>query len=176
MTCLGEVGGGLEDDEGVGGDDRRRDGGEVVRVVGGRGGARGAVARGFLDHGLQMLRITRPAPYGHVDAEQVHDRFTQGFCTQMLRPERRCGGFRVANRRRLPWRGDPPPYNGSTAGFAAAAARPSPAPPPATEKVSAYGVWVSEIMCQQTRVEGGHPVLAGMDGGVSDRARARRCL
>ena len=25
MTCLGEVGGGLEDDEGIGGDDRRRD-------------------------------------------------------------------------------------------------------------------------------------------------------
>ena len=43
VTRLGEVGGGLEDDEGVGGDDRRRDGGEVVRVVGGRGGARGAV-------------------------------------------------------------------------------------------------------------------------------------
>ena len=46
VTRLGEVGGGLEDDEGVGGDDRRRDGGEVVRVVGGRGGARGAVHSG----------------------------------------------------------------------------------------------------------------------------------
>ena len=32
VSCLGEVDGGPEDDEGVGGDDRRRDGGEVVRV------------------------------------------------------------------------------------------------------------------------------------------------
>ena len=40
---MGEVGRGLEDDEGVGGDNRRRDGGEVVRVVGAGGGARGAV-------------------------------------------------------------------------------------------------------------------------------------
>ena len=50
-TCLGEVGGGLEDDEGVGGDDRCRDGGEVVRVVGGRGGARGAVHGGVVGEG-----------------------------------------------------------------------------------------------------------------------------
>ncbi len=66
------------------------------------------------------------------------------------------------NRRRLPWRGDPPPYNGSTAGInsatgraaaaQAAAAPPASAAPPAAP-VSAYGVWVSEIMCQQTRVE-----------------------
>ena len=34
MSCLSEVDGGPEDDEGVGGDDRRRDGGEVVRVDG----------------------------------------------------------------------------------------------------------------------------------------------
>ena len=60
------------------------------------------------------------------------------------------------NRRRLPWRGDAPPYNGSTAATAkaaqasaaAAAAVDQPAAP-----VSAYGTWVSEIMLQQTRVE-----------------------
>ena len=65
------------------------------------------------------------------------------------------------NRRRLPWRGDPPPYNGSTAGInsgraaGAAAAPTAQASAPATPvaPVSAYGVWVSEIMCQQTRVE-----------------------
>ena len=68
------------------------------------------------------------------------------------------------NRRRLPWRGDAPPYNGSTAGITAGApAKPSKAttsatarsssPPQAATAVSAYGVWVSEIMCQQTRVE-----------------------
>ena len=69
------------------------------------------------------------------------------------------------NRRRLPWRGDAPPYNGSTAGInaggskaAAAAATAATSPPAAlaespTTAVSAYGVWVSEIMCQQTRVE-----------------------
>ena len=64
------------------------------------------------------------------------------------------------NRRRLPWRGDPPPYNGSTAGInsAAASAPAAPAAPASTPAtpvapVSAYGVWVSEIMCQQTRVE-----------------------
>ena len=65
------------------------------------------------------------------------------------------------NRRKLPWRGDPPPYNGSTAGINSARAASAPAAPaapastPATPvaPVSAYGVWVSEIMCQQTRVE-----------------------
>jgi len=82
----------------------------------------------------------------------------------------------ASNRRRLPWRGDAPPYNGSTAGTnkavvtlpAAAtleafgvsgsakasssaedAAGAAPPPPEATP----YGVWVSEIMCQQTRIE-----------------------
>ena len=73
-----------------------------------------------------------------------------------------------ANRRRLPWRGDPPPYNGSTAGInaarpaattaaaavAAVAATPSADPPPGEVSViDPYGVWVSEIMLQQTRVE-----------------------
>ena len=62
-TCLGEVGGGLEDDEGVGGDDRCRDGGEVVRVVGGRGGARGAVHGGVVGVGT--------AGHPAVQAEEV---------------------------------------------------------------------------------------------------------
>jgi len=64
------------------------------------------------------------------------------------------------NRRRLPWRGDAPPYNGSTAGInsasaaaSTAAAAGSPQAPQAAQPVSTYGVWVSEIMCQQTRVE-----------------------
>jgi A/G-specific adenine glycosylase len=66
----------------------------------------------------------------------------------------------AANRRRLPWRGDSPPYNGSTAGTnkpgaAGASKAAAAAPPPggSAASVSAYGVWVSEIMCQQTRVE-----------------------
>ena len=76
----------------------------------------------------------------------------------------------VRNRRRLPWRGDAPPYNGSTAGTNSGASKQQQLPqaaaasasvedaaaaaaPPAVERVSAYGVWVSEIMCQQTRVE-----------------------
>ena len=59
------------------------------------------------------------------------------------------------HRRHLPWRGDAPPYNGSTAGFAlrAAASSTAPASTVGHHTVSAYGVWVSEIMCQQTRVE-----------------------
>ena len=73
-----------------------------------------------------------------------------------------------ANRRRLPWRGDPPPYNGSTAGIntvhpaatagkAAAAAASTAAAATGTTvdggtPVEPYGVWVSEIMLQQTRV------------------------
>jgi len=117
------------------------------------------------------------------------------------------------HRRKLPWRGDPPPYDGSTAGinggngannggpanggnkkrtqkkksakdatqpsiskyFAAAKAAPSTkqetkqdddngsitasasdttaSSAAAAETVSAYGIWVSEIMLQQTRVE-----------------------
>lgn len=46
-----------------------------------------------------------------------------------------------ANRRALPWRGDPPPYD-----------RESP-PAAETAKVTPYETWVSEVMCQQTRVE-----------------------
>jgi A/G-specific adenine glycosylase len=94
-----------------------------------------------------------------------------------------------SNRRKLPWRGDAPPYNGSTAqvkdseekskkrqgpktkqtslnSFLAAKAKPvssgvqslSPAFVVSQDvaeviPVSGYGVWVSEIMLQQTRVE-----------------------
>jgi A/G-specific adenine glycosylase len=111
-----------------------------------------------------------------------------------------------ANRRKLPWRGDRGPFDGSTVGYAASASSTGaskgkkrkggknddggnntgkdirsffggaskvknketpPLPPPAAtttatnnepeeetkRDVSAYGVWVSEIMLQQTRVE-----------------------
>lgn len=86
-----------------------------------------------------------------------------------------------ANRRKLPWRGDSPPYDGSTAGtndikkkkgkkesegqqsiqkFFVSKPKVENAEPlieaeDDTEPVpvTAYGVWVSEIMCQQTRVE-----------------------
>ena len=108
-----------------------------------------------------------------------------------------------SNRRKLPWRGDPPPYDGSTAGIATKTKRASgnkkkqdsnqasitnyfgtSTKPRRTSRVSrqlantvendkkkacggsveqlpsreaipvsAYGVWVSEIMLQQTRVE-----------------------
>ena len=61
MTCLGEVGGGLEDDEGIGGDDRRRDGGEVVRVIGGRGGAHGAIHSGVVARATYVAQIARSA-------------------------------------------------------------------------------------------------------------------
>mmetsp|Transcript_15517 Transcript_15517/g.19926 ORF Transcript_15517/g.19926 Transcript_15517/m.19926 type:complete len:175 (-) Transcript_15517:575-1099(-) len=47
------------------------------------------------------------------------------------------------NRRRLPWRGDEPPYGVSV----------KEAPVVKNEKVGAYGTWVSEVMLQQTRVE-----------------------
>jgi A/G-specific adenine glycosylase len=77
-----------------------------------------------------------------------------------------------ANRRKLPWRGDVGPYDGSTAGFGEKKKRSngggdirsffSEKSKKDTRKhdlrfekreVSAYGVWVSEIMLQQTRVE-----------------------
>ena len=57
------------------------------------------------------------------------------------------------NRRRLPWRGDAPPYNGSTAAANVAKNKNSKVKSEAAQPVSAYGVWVSEIMLQQTRVE-----------------------
>lgn len=85
-----------------------------------------------------------------------------------------------ANRRKLPWRGDPPPYDGSTAGTNDVKKSRKKEPQNQTSiesfftskskieqvtsvmnledevvplPVSAYGVWVSEIMLQQTRVE-----------------------
>ncbi len=91
-----------------------------------------------------------------------------------------------ARRRKLPWRGDAGPYDGSTAGYGSAAAgnkrkgedgvsagkRKKAAKKQSAKKkkdsntedagamisnepreVTAYGVWVSEIMLQQTRVE-----------------------
>ena len=85
------------------------------------------------------------------------------------------------NRRKLPWRGDPPPYDGSTAGtndvkksrkkesqnqtsiesFFTSKSKIEEnksmvsnwKDDAITSPVSAYGVWVSEIMLQQTRVE-----------------------
>ena len=47
------------------------------------------------------------------------------------------------NRRKLPWRGDAPPYG--------AAVLPDGIEP--STAVSAYGTWVSEVMLQQTRVD-----------------------
>ncbi|EEC45437.1 predicted protein [Phaeodactylum tricornutum CCAP 1055/1] len=88
-----------------------------------------------------------------------------------------------SNRRKLPWRGDEPPWGGSTIAFAAKASAVSSNKKQASLKeffatsvvnlsatkrdedvdapddhkksfpVTAYGVWVSEIMLQQTRVE-----------------------
>ncbi|KAL7551515.1 hypothetical protein ACHAWF_018186 [Thalassiosira exigua] len=72
------------------------------------------------------------------------------------------------HRRKLPWRGDAPPYDGSTAGINGNGKKKTPA---ASKKKggkesvpdynihakqvpqTAYGIWVSEIMLQQTRVE-----------------------
>ena len=71
----------------------------------------------------------------------------------------------MASRRRLPWRGDPPPYNGSTAGTNKPDATSAKletfgiitsakiSTPVSAREVTPYGVWVSEIMCQQTRIE-----------------------
>jgi A/G-specific adenine glycosylase len=60
------------------------------------------------------------------------------------------------NRRKLPWRGDPPPFDGSTA-TAASNSKTNNSNDynlNATQiPFTAYGVWVSEIMLQQTRVE-----------------------
>ena len=80
-----------------------------------------------------------------------------------------------SNRKTLPWRGDCPPWEGSTANFGKKDAQKgnnqrnikeffaaAEAPVATAQKspgelsafpVSAYGVWVSEIMLQQTRVE-----------------------
>jgi A/G-specific adenine glycosylase len=66
-----------------------------------------------------------------------------------------------ANRRKLPWRGDPPPYDGSTAGVNSNKTKKQKSNKANKQSgdealpvsVSAYGVWVSEIMLQQTRVE-----------------------
>ena len=92
-----------------------------------------------------------------------------------------------SSRRKLPWRGDPGPYNGSTAGFASASTSTKVVKKAKNQKsissffevksskikanikakseqcqngeifpakpVTPYGVWVSEIMLQQTRVE-----------------------
>jgi A/G-specific adenine glycosylase len=87
-----------------------------------------------------------------------------------------------ANRRKLPWRGDSPPYGGSTAGvnsgkpkggqkqtttilkfFTPKGSTDSASNEQVVEKsaleaskalpVTGYGVWASEIMLQQTRVE-----------------------
>jgi endonuclease III-like uncharacterized protein len=68
------------------------------------------------------------------------------------------------HRWKLPWQGDPPPFDGSTAAATTAAATTT-----TTNKIkikandynhnatqipfTAYGVWVSEVMLQQTRVE-----------------------
>lgn len=106
-------------------------------------------------------------------------------------------GWYYDNRRKLPWRGDPPPFDGSTAGINNPSCNGGATSHPAAKKkkeeaaknskkittfftskapksktidkkpakdailpaeidatpVSAYGVWVSEIMLQQTRVE-----------------------
>jgi A/G-specific adenine glycosylase len=56
-----------------------------------------------------------------------------------------------ANRRKLPWRGDAPPYNSSLLDDGNDAA---PQADQSTKmEVSAYGTWVSEVMLQQTRVD-----------------------
>ena len=65
----------------------------------------------------------------------------------------------AASKRKFPWRGDPPPWTRSAdkpvAKGKAAKAKVSDAP--AFEEVhipwSAYGVWVSEVMSQQTRMD-----------------------
>ena len=71
------------------------------------------------------------------------------------------------NRRKLPWRGDKPPYGKKVAkkevaffsspectGIdTSAATDPSKFKAVQTQRVPPYYTWVSEIMCQQTRVE-----------------------
>ena len=91
------------------------------------------------------------------------------------------------HRRRLPWRGDPPPWNGSTANFTSSSTTTTTTTKSTTTRqitkatanitkvkvesgtgtddsmnesyrnrtypMTTYGVWVSEIMLQQTRVE-----------------------
>lgn len=54
-------------------------------------------------------------------------------------------------RRMLPWRGDPPPWNGSTAKDKNTQTMKHEGQE--AFPVTPYGVWVCEIMCQQTRVE-----------------------
>ena len=117
----------------------------------------------------------------HTDASYHEDFEADGMHDALL-------SWYTQNRRRLPWRGDAPPYNGSTAGsnkkpspsaeaaVAAAAAAAAAAPPATaapTHEVSPYGVWVSEIMCQQTRVEAVIPYwLAWMEAFPTVQALA----
>ena len=148
----------------------------------------------------QLYRHTRPAmPSCHPHTLAYHS-FTDA---DVVAIRSHLLAWYRANRRRLPWRGDAPPYGAaakqrqpqlprnnhsnnttsspstntlsrffttlptttpltpSTNGY-----RPQPSPPPSPptsadlsttsqppERVSAYGVWVSEVMLQQTRVE-----------------------
>jgi len=88
------------------------------------------------------------------------------------------------NRRKLPWRGDPPPYEGSTAGIntngndksskkKASIPKDYNSISSTTPPKTAYGIWVSEIMLQQTRVEAVIPYwLAWMQAFPSVQALA----
>lgn len=105
--------------------------------------------------------------------ESFHDLSVED--ASMIR-EALLGWYRV-HRRKLPWRGDPPPYSndepttkrkknrgdknqttiqGFFSGKTPASSKTSTSEESATSipvEVSGYGVWVSEIMLQQTRVE-----------------------
>ncbi len=139
---------------------------------------------------LEETQKSAPASLLHSWAEHTQDSF-HDFSPEEARVIRRALlSWYEKNRRKLPWRGDPPPYNGSTAksknsvksietlkvkGGSDIRAFFSPkrdyesfldddaeeekqetAPHEINDKltkVTAYGVWVSEIMLQQTRVE-----------------------
>ncbi|RYY88629.1 hypothetical protein EON63_02135 [archaeon] len=59
-----------------------------------------------------------------VNTVQLDDEFKNGFTENLL-------AWYRTNRRHMPWRGDPPE----------------------NRPITAYGVWVSEVMAQQTRIE-----------------------
>jgi hypothetical protein len=139
---------------------------------------------------LEKTQKSAPVSLLHTWAEHTHDSFHDFSPEESSVIRRALLSWYEKYRRKLPWRGDPPPYNGSTAkrknsvksietpkvkGETDIRSFFSPkrdyesfledevdeekqkiATPEMHDKltkVTAYGVWVSEIMLQQTRVE-----------------------
>ena len=127
------------------------------------------------DSSLALLQSW--ANHSHADYHNFTEEEANGIRSALL-------GWYAGNRRKLPWRGDPPPFDGSASGINSKKKRNSvkqndqpsitsffsksqeangiKSEPNETASqsslqqavpITGYGVWVSEIMLQQTRVE-----------------------